>query len=194
MIRRLFLLGCTSLVLMPPAFASPTEEATAKLQTAVNEVLTIARKAGSREAFINSLQPVLQKHINFDIMTRRAVGPGWKNFSPEQQKQATQLFSQLIIRTYGAKFEPGQQPEITFSPATVPAAGRVEVPTRMVYAGNRYNVSYRLEKDNSWRVTDVVIEGVSLVANYRGQLDAQFKKGGAEGVIRSLSQSLAKPQ
>lgn len=192
MIRRLFILGLASLALTPLAPAS-TEAATAKLQSAVNEVLVVARQASSREAFTSSLKPVLEKHVSFDTMTRRAVGPGWKNFSPDQQKQATQLLSQLIIRTYGAKFVPGQQPEITYSNATAPAAGRVEVPTRMVYAGSRYSVNYRLENESGWKVTDVVIEGVSLVANYRGQLDAQFKKGGAEAVLRSLNQSLAKP-
>jgi phospholipid transport system substrate-binding protein len=51
-----------------------------------------------------------------------------------------------------------------------------------------------MEQEESWRTTDVVIEGVSMVANYRSQLDPVFKKGGADAVISSLEQSVAKPQ
>jgi len=55
-------------------------------------------------------------------------------------------------------------------------------------------VTYRMEQEEGWRVTDVVIEGVSLIANYRSQLDAQFQKGGSNAVISSLTQSVARPQ
>ncbi len=192
MTRRFFILLSAGWLLSLPAAHASTEVAAAKLRTAVNEVLAVANKAPSRDAFTKSLGPVLDKHISFETMTKRAVGPGWRTFSEAQKQEATRLLSALIIRTYGAKFVPGEQPDITYSPATTPAAGRVDVPTRMVYRGSRYTVHYRLEAEVGWRVTDVVIEGVSLVANYRGQLDAQFKKGGAAAVLQSLTQSLAK--
>jgi phospholipid transport system substrate-binding protein len=51
-----------------------------------------------------------------------------------------------------------------------------------------------MEQESGWRIADVVIEGVSLVANYRSQLDAQYKKGGAEAVLGSLSQSVSRSQ
>jgi len=68
------------------------------------------------------------------------------------------------------------------------------VPTSMLYQGGRYSVTYRMEQAGGWRIVDVVIEGVSMIANYRTQLDAQFKKGGANAVISSLSQSASRPQ
>jgi phospholipid transport system substrate-binding protein len=70
----------------------------------------------------------------------------------------------------------------------------VDVTTTTLYQGNRYSVIYRLEQEESWRTTDVVIEGVSMVANYRSQLDPVFKRGGAEAVLKSLEQSVAHPQ
>jgi phospholipid transport system substrate-binding protein len=126
-------------------------------------------------------------------MTRRAVGPGWRQFTPAQQAKATGLFTTLIIRSYSAKFTPGEHPVITYKAATEPAPGRVEVPTSLLYEGSHYEVIYRLENAGSWRITDVVIEGVSLVANYRSQFDAQFKKGGADAVIAALTQSVNHP-
>ena len=62
------------------------------------------------------------------------------------------------------------------------------------YQGTRYKVIYRVEQSENWRATDVVIEGVSMVANYRSQLDPVFKKGGVAAVLKSLEQSAARPQ
>lgn len=171
--------------------ASPAE-AQQRLKGAVNEVLAVADRSSSAAAFSQSARPVLQKHISFDAMTRRAVGPGWRSFTPAQQQQAIQSFTTLIIRTYTSKFTPGEHPTITYQNPSAPAAGRVDVPTNMVYQGSRYSVTYRMEQESGWRITDVVIEGVSLIANYRSQLDAQFKKGGAEAVLTSLAQSVSR--
>jgi phospholipid transport system substrate-binding protein len=170
-----------------------TVEAEKRLQVAVDEVLGAADKAPNASALMESLRPILQKHISFSAMTRRAVGPGWRQFTEDQARKATDLFTTLIIRTYSSKFTPGQRPVVNIKPATSPAPGRVEVPTTLVYEGSRYDVVYRLEESENWRITDVVIEGVSLIANYRTQFDSQFKKGGANAVIGALSQSVANP-
>ena len=187
----------TTLLAAPLLFvsaASQTEEAQQHLHSAMDEVLGIAGSAASRAALNERLRPVLEKHISFAVMTRRAVGPGWRQFTAQQQQKATQLFTTLVIRTYSNKFTIGEHPVVDYRPAVSPAAGRVDVPTNMIYQGNRYTVIYRMEQDEGWRMTDVVIEGVSMIANYRSQLDAEFKKGGAETVISSLSESVARQQ
>lgn len=175
-----------------PSFTSAaTAEAQAKLQNAVNQVLTVANSSSSKAAIATSVRPLLQRYISFEAMTRRAVGPGWNSFNGTQKSKATQLFTTLVIRTYSNKFTPGKTPQIQYRTATEPAAGRVDVPTTVVYQGNRYTVTYRMEQPG-WLITDVVIEGVSMIANYRSQLDATFKKGGADAVIKSLEQSVSK--
>ena len=191
--RNQFLTAVAMILLQGSAFAS-TAEAEKRLQVAVNEVLTSADHASSASALAASLRPILEKHISFDAMTRRAVGPGWREFTPEQQKKATDLFTTLIIRTYSSKITPGEHPVIKFNTASETAPGRVEVPTSLLYQGSHYTVTYRLEETEGWRITDVVIEGVSLIANYRSQFDAEFKKGGANAVINALSQSVAHPK
>lgn len=186
-----------SLLLIAPAgllTASSQEQAQTRLRSAVDEVLNIAKNAKDRAGLVSRIGPVLSKHISFDVMTRRAIGPGWRKFTPAQQKQAVTDFTQLIIRSYSSKFTIGAMPEITYKSAASPAAGRVDVNTTTTYQGSRYTVVYRMEEAEGWRTTDVVIEGVSMVANYRSQFDPLFKKGGAEAVLRSLAQSAARPQ
>ncbi|MFO1481819.1 MAG: ABC transporter substrate-binding protein [Verrucomicrobiaceae bacterium] len=182
------------LTVLPTLAQAQLAEAQQKLRSAVDEVLTVADRTKDRSVMVRNVRPVLMKHISFATMTKRAVGPGWREFTPQQQQQATDLFTTLIIRSYSNKFTPGEHPAIEYLAAVSPASGRVDVPTKMVYKGSRYSVTYRMEQIEGWRITDVVIEGVSLVANYRSQLDAQFKRGGAAAVINSLSQSVSRPQ
>jgi len=171
-----------------------TAQAEKRLREAVDQVLSIAVRASTTTQLASQLEPVLPKYISFGAMTRRSVGPGWRQFTPAQRSQATELFTKLVIRTYSSKFTPGERPEVTYQKATEPGAGRVEVPTGLLYKGERYQVIYRLESREGWRITDIVAEGVSIVANYRTQFDAHFKKGGAEAVINSLVSSLENPR
>ena len=174
--------------------SASTLEAEKFLKKAVTEVAQIADHSQNSSALAASVRPVLLNVISFELMTRRAVGPGWREFTEAQKKEATDLFATLIIRTYSSKFTPGEFPEITYKPAIVPASGRVEIPTRILYRGSQYEVIYRQEDSVAWRITDVVIEGVSLIATYRTQFDSQFKQGGAPAVISALKKSVATPQ
>ncbi len=164
-------------------------DAETRLKSAVTEVLDVAEKSASSGKLAEDLRPILLRYISFDAMTRRAIGPGWRQFTGDQKEQATGLFTTLIIRTYSDKFTPGEHPVVKYKSATTPAPGRVEVPTSLLYKGSSYDVTYRLEQDGGWKITDVLIEGVSLIANYRSQFDAQFKKDGAKAVIAALAQA-----
>ena len=190
--RSLLLLILPFLLIQGTVRAS-TEEAENRLKASVDKVVAVAKSAPDRKALIVGVKPVLENILSFDAMTRRAVGPGWRQFTPEQQKEAIRLFTTLILRTYTAKFTPGELPAVEYKTASSPAPNRVEIPTTSLYKGSRYDVIYRLEETDGapWRITDVVIEGVSMVANYRTQFDSQFKQGGADAVIAALNRSVA---
>ncbi len=189
--RLLILLPALLVLLHGTVFASTaTEEAENRLKAAINEALTTAKAAPDNRVLTTRLRPVLQKYIDFEAMTRRAVGPGWRQFTPAQRTKAADLFTTLVIRTYSEKMTPGEFPEIKFKPASSVAEGRVEIPTTLFYRGSTYPVTYRLEQAGGWRVSDISVEGVSFVANYRTQFDALYKKGGAEGLIDSLAKTV----
>jgi phospholipid transport system substrate-binding protein len=163
------------------------EAAENRLKAAVDQVVTIANDSKTRESLITSVKPVLEGILNFEVLTRRSIGPGWKQFSPDQQKEAVSLYTILTLRTYTAKFTAGELPAVEYQSSSSTAPGRVEITTTSLYKGSRYDVVYRMEDQNgNWTITDVVIEGVSLVANYRTQFDSEFKKGGPEAVLKAL--------
>jgi phospholipid transport system substrate-binding protein len=185
------------LILLLPLLAVTTtrasdDQAETRLKAAVDEVVGIAKSAKDRTSLINEEKAPLEKILNFQIMTRRAVGPGWRQFTPEQQSEAVKLFTSLIMRTYTAKFTPGVTPTVVFKSTASPQPGREEITTTSDYKGSNYDVIYRMEQNNGqWEITDVVIEGVSLVANYRSQFDGQFKQGGVNAVLLSLRKAVS---
>lgn len=188
--RFIFLLFA-SLAITQSYLPASVLEAEQCLKKAVSEVARIADHSANSSALAVSVRPVLVNIISFDLMTRRAVGPGWREFTVAQQKEATDLFTTLVIRTYAGKFTPGEFPEITYKSALSTVPGRVEISTSILYKGSHYEVIYRQEESVAWRITDVVIEGVSMIATYRTQFDSQFKQGGAPAVINALKKSVA---
>lgn len=191
LIRVLLLAGCAGL--RSVSHAAETAEPVVFLQKATTEVLDVAYAPGTAASGLQErIRPVLERFFAFDGMTRRAVGPGWREFKADEQRRTTELFAVLIIRTYSQRFDPALKPEIKFGKASELDRGRREVPSTVTYKGGTYSVVYRLEPvAGSWRVYDVVVEGVSLVANYRAQFESLFNKGGAAEVIRSLETSIA---
>jgi phospholipid transport system substrate-binding protein len=180
------------------AASASTDAAESRLKASVDQVVKVTKSSGDREALISGVKPVLENILSFETMTRRAVGPGWKQFTPAQQKEAVRLFTILILRTYTAKFTPGEYPSVIYKTPSTPSPGRVEIPTTSLYKGSRYEVIYRLEDQangqggaESWLITDVVIEGVSMVGSYRSQFDSEFKQGGAPAVLSALQRSVS---
>lgn len=159
------------------------------LRQTIDAVLLQADQSSDHQALAKSVRPMLEQRVGFATMTKRAIGPGWRQFNSQQQAQAIDLFTTLIIRSYASKFTPGEHPEITYRGAQGKETNRTEVATTLVYRGTRYAVSYRLEVEGGWKITDVSIEGVSLVANYRSQLDAAFRSGGAQAVLEALKKT-----
>ena len=192
--RRLILIFVALTVVGVAVGANSLESAQTRLKAAVEEVLGLASRANDKPTLMRQIGPVLEKHISFDVMTRRAIGPGWRQFDQAQQKQAIAFFTKLIIRSYGSRFTIGELPEVKYQSAAEAAAGRVDVSTFTIYQGSRYNVVYRMEEAEGWHTTDVVIEGVSMVANYRSQFDPVFKKGGVAAVLASLEKSAARSE
>ena len=175
-----------------------TDGAESRLKASVDQVVQVTKSSGNRDALITGVKPVLENILSFETMTRRAIGPGWKQFTPAQQNEAVRLFTVLILRTYTAKFTPGEYPSVIYKTSSTPSPGRVEIPTTSLYKGSRYEVIYRLEDQSNgqggaenWHITDVVIEGVSMVGSYRSQFDSEFKQGGAAAVLSALQRSVS---
>jgi phospholipid transport system substrate-binding protein len=176
--------------------AASVDDPSTMLHSAIDEVLSIAYSGHGNETLPARVRPALEKCFAFDLVTRQAMGPGWRQFSANDQKRIIDLFSELVIRTYCARVVGTQRPKIVYGSPVELAPDRREIPIRVTPSTSNEPVAVvnRLIKlPAGWRIYDVLIEGVSFVANYRAQFDEIIKKGGASAVIRTLETKLAAP-
>lgn len=165
----------------------------AVLHRGVDEVMAVVYDPNPGESPLSvRVRPVLEKYFDFAGITRRAVGPGWRQLSPAQQKQATELFGEVVLRTYADRFQPKEKPTISYGSVVELSAKRRELAQTVGYLGQNYSVAYRMEEQSSgaWLVYDIIIEGVSMVSNYRAQFESILQKGGPEALLKSLEETL----
>src|ERR1700760_1227432 len=183
-----------SLGILRVAHAAPSDDALATLRSSTDKVLSVAYGGHGTENLAARVRPLLEKSFAFDIVTRQAMGPGWRQFSAADQKRVTNLFTELVIRTYSSRVVGTQRPKIAYGQPVELAPDRREIPTRVTTSTDSQPISvvYRLVKlPAGWRSYDVLIEGVSFIANYRAQFDGIIQNGGAPAVIRTLEAKLA---
>lgn len=191
---RLLILLFTALS-MPLAFAQGlAPEATMRKVTA--EVLDALKgdpdiRAGDREKLAALVDAKVLAHFDFERMTALAMGRNWHKASAAQKQALAREFRALLVRTYSGAIFDSTDPSITFKP-TRATAGYPEVTVRTQVRqgdGPPVSVDYGMEKSAAgWMVYDVVVEGISLVTNYRGTFDSEIRARGVDGLLRSLAE------
>ena len=176
------------------AFATPAQ-AVSQVRSNATEVLNILQKAnGSNDAAVRrQAETYAMPYFDFQRMTALAVGRGWRDATPEQQKQLTEQFRTLLVRTYSSTMTRFKNAQITVQ-ASAPAADAREVTVRSdvelpANAGDKRSaqVDYTLIKTPAgWRVYNVSIEGASLVTIYRNNFNDILRQGGPDALIQSL--------
>ena len=131
-------------------------------------------------------------YVNFQKMTASAVGRNWSRASPDQQKQITDQFRQLLVYTYSGALSDVRDQQIRYKPFRAdPADTVVQVNTQVVNTrgGEPIQLNYRLEKSSEdWKIIDVNVLGVWLVENYRNSFLEEVSKGGIDGLIKTLTE------
>jgi len=161
-----------------------------------DEVLTIIKQdkdiqAGNIAKITQVAEEKVLPNFNFDRTSRMVLGKHWRTASPEQKEAFKLQFRDLLIRTYASALSKYQNQTIEFKPMRMqPGDKEVVVRSEILQPGGQpIAVDYSLEKaGESWKVYDIVIEGVSLVTNYRGQFSEEVKRSGLDGLIQKLSE------
>ena len=116
------------------------------------------------------LRKELYPRFDFEEISRRALGINWRGRTPEEKREFIEVFKELLENSYASKIEGYKGEKIVYGKEAqdLPYA---EVRTKIVTTkGEQFDVNYRVLKNgDEWRIYDIVIEGVSLVNNYRSQ-------------------------
>ena len=130
-------------------------------------------------------------HVNFERMTASAVGPAWRQASPDQRKQLIEEFKGLLIRSYsGALSQVKDQKLVVKRSRFSPEDTEVVVRTEVVGGNEPIPIEYRLEKATDhvagWRIFNLNVMGVWLVETYRSQFGPIINAKGVDGLIKTL--------
>lgn len=123
------------------------------------------------------LRKEVYPRFNFEEMSRRALGVNWKSRTPQEKQEFIAVFKELLENSYASKIEGYKGEKVVFGKEVLDLPYAEVRSTIVTTKGEEYSVNYRVLKDGAeWRIYDIVIEGVSLVNNYRSQFTEMLSK------------------
>lgn len=187
MLKRIMLLLAASLLIASVAFATPPTD---EIKRTVDDVVRIVADKEMKKNETKRRQ-ALKKSISniFDYaeMAKRSMGKHWNVRTPAEKKVFVDLFATLLENSYAGKIESYNNEKIVYVKDLVDG-DYAEVKSKVVTANrDEFTLDYRLLKQNNkWMVYDVIIEGVSLVSNYRSQFNKIITANGYDKLVKKL--------
>jgi phospholipid transport system substrate-binding protein len=146
-------------------------------------------QSGDTSKVVALVDSKIMPNVNFTRMTSSAVGRGWKQATPEQQKRLQDEFKILLVRTYSGALSEVRDQTITMKPLrSAPEDTEVIVRSEVKGRGDPIQLDYRMEKSaTGWKIYDLNVLGVWLVETYRSQFAQEINTGGIDGLITKLA-------
>ena len=199
MFKKLIVLA-TFVVGLNSTAALAQEAPDAMVRKNTNEILAAIKAdkdlaAGNQKKIEKLADEKVLPFFNFVRMTQLAVGRNWRDANDTQKKSLIDEFRTLLVRTYSTSLTQFRNQTIDVKPLKVaPTDAEIVVKTQVNQPGGQpIPIDYSMEKSgDSWKVYDVLIDGVSLVTNYRSSFNTEIQKSGIDGLIKSLSERNAK--
>jgi phospholipid transport system substrate-binding protein len=188
------LLLMASTMLLVPVRAESIESPSDMLKRTSDDVIKVLKE--KREMLEKEPDLVYQivdqyilPHLDDVTMAKLALGKNWRNATNEQKIAFVDEFRDLLIRTYSKSLQEFRDQTITFFPVDIASnEEKAIVKSEILQSGGpTIPVAYRVRiKDNSWKVYDISIDGVSLVTSYRGTFTQEVRKSGIDGLLLLL--------
>ena len=188
MLKRVIPLILAVLFIATHAFAAPTDD----LRKVVDEVVRIVSdkdmKSNPQKRRV-ALRKSIGSLFDYEEMSKRSLAKHWNARTVDEKKQFVDLFSNLLEKTYANKIESYNNEKFVYVRERIDGK-YAEIKSKVITAKqDEYSLDYRMiNKDGKWVVYDVVIEGVSLVANYRGQFGKIINTNGYNELVKKLQE------
>jgi len=196
-VKRLFCKVMLVVMLMLPVYAFagvPLDT----VKTNVNDVLEILRdpklkgEAG-KKVKEQRIEAAAEKLFDFVELSKRTLGMNWNKFTNVQRKEFVELFKTILKDAYVDKITAYTDEQVSFTKEVPLSETTVEVQSVVVTKSGSVPIYYRtIKKDSGWKVFDVVIEGVSLINNYRTQFREILGNNPPEKLLETLRKKVGK--
>ncbi len=171
----------------PSVFAS---EITNSVKATIDEVIEIVTDESLKSQEIvrrEKLREAIGKRFNYQQMVMRSLARDWNNRTPKEREEFQVLFKRLLENSYASKIESYSDEQIDYKDEIVKGKYAL-VKTEIVRRDSTIEVNYKLIRDNGeWKVYDFVIEGVSMIRNYRSQFTKIIRKESFDALVQRLS-------
>ena len=186
MLKRTLLVLTLSLFTVSVAWATPTED----VKKTVDEVVHIVSDKEMKKNDTKrrqALKKAISGIFDYSEMAKRSLGKHWNTRTAAEKKHFTELFATLLENSYAGKIESYNNEKIVYIKEII-EDDYAEIKSKVVTAArDEFTLDYRLFKQNGkWMVYDVVIEGVSLVSNYRSQFNKIITSNGYDKLVKKL--------
>lgn len=139
------------------------------------------------------VRDVLESSYDLNVIIRRAIGRNWQRMDSQEQDRVVELVKQLTVKAYVNGMEGENRPEVSMGKVLEISDKRIEIDSTFRLDGKTYNVLYRLGRmPDGWQIYDIVAEDISVVSNYRQQIDDHFRRSDAKRLIERLQELLEK--
>ncbi len=184
-------LGVAQCVLAEAKVAPP--DPTQRVRQGIERVLSIVQdKTLTQEQRYEQIRAIVDKHFDFRSMSQSVLATNWKKASPEERRRFVDFFSEYLENTYFGAIDAYTGEQIEYGEGKV-RGDRALVDTFIVTKTARIPVTYKLKlNDGDWYAYDVIIEGVSLVNNYRRTFSAIIREDGVDGLLNDIQQRIDK--
>lgn len=179
------------------AVAAPVEPASPRdmvIDTSQKMIAALKKDKGllkqNPQRIYDLVSEIVLPHFDFTTMSKWVLGKNWRTLSPEQQQRFTTEFRTLLVRTYAVSLAEYQDQKLNYLPLQAASgADDVTVRTEVLRGGGpAIPINYSMHNTaNGWKVYDVIIDGVSLVVNYRTSFATQIREGGVDKLIEQLA-------
>jgi len=136
---------------------------------------------------------IVLPHFDFTAMSRKALRKIWKKMSAEQKVSFEKEFKMLLVRTYSKALADNYDQEIKYLKTKKKKSGKLVMVQTEVQQSTGFpiplNYKLKLQKDKSWKVIDVVIDGISLISNYKNSFAKEVRDSGVDKLIARLQKS-----
>ena len=176
-------------------FAAPPLET---IQTQVNRALEVLRDPAlkgesDKETKEKKIWTIIDGVFDYTELSKRTLAQHWKQFTPDQQEEFTRLFGRLLGSVYMDRIMVYKDEKVVFGKVTNLSDKTAEVQSEVLRSSKSIPIHYRMILENEeWKVYDVVIEGVSLVQNYRSQFREILTNKPPEDLLKMLRQKTRK--
>ena len=189
--------AAAALTVLVAAVAAPVraDDATGVVEKTTSSVIAVlTNQKLSTEEKRKQVEDVVLERVDFETLSKLVLARNWTRFTEPQRAEFMRLFKNHLSMTYGRNVESYKNEKVQITGSRPESGGDTTVKTKIVRGGdNDILVDYRLrQRDGTWKIIDVVIEGVSLVSNFRSQFQDVVASGGPEHLLALLREKNAK--